>query len=322
MINEVGGFLVDGAKAVLPMLVPKGMEITLGDTKEWQPQAFPDPMVLITTNFSAGPSGSVYYLTATSNASQIVDVMLGGEGSKDRNIDDEAIDGLKEIANQMLGVLASSLREVKDTTFAVEQVEVHSLEANMDLGLLLDDDTTHMYEITVAFEGETPFVIYGCVPNATMESINEQGPEAEEAAPAPVADDGVVDQSMVDSLVSNTSAGGAAPAPAAAPAQQAAAPAAAVAPDVAVNIGKNIGLLLDIDLPIVIRLGTTEMTLKEIMKLGPGAIVELNKSVDEPVELLVNNRPIAQGEVVVVEGNFAFRVTDVESKQQRLQTLS
>jgi flagellar motor switch protein FliN/FliY len=74
---------------------------------------------------------------------------------------------------------------------------------------------------------------------------------------------------------------------------------------------KEMGLVLDIELPISIELGRTSMLIRDIVKLAPGSIVELDKLSGEPVDLLVNGKMFARGEVVVVEENFAIRVTEL-----------
>ena len=71
----------------------------------------------------------------------------------------------------------------------------------------------------------------------------------------------------------------------------------------------------------MVRMGQTEMQLGELLKLTPGSILELNRAADAPVELLVNGKQIAKGEVVVVDGNFAFRITEIESPASRIRSL-
>jgi flagellar motor switch protein FliN/FliY len=83
----------------------------------------------------------------------------------------------------------------------------------------------------------------------------------------------------------------------------------------------NLDLLLDIELPLMVRMGQTEMQLGDLLKLTPGSILELNRAADAPVELLVNSKLIAKGEVVVVDGNFAFRITEIESTDTRIRSL-
>jgi flagellar motor switch protein FliN/FliY len=88
------------------------------------------------------------------------------------------------------------------------------------------------------------------------------------------------------------------------------------------SASQNLDLLLDMEMPVTISLGATRLPLNEIAKLTTGSIVELNRTIAEPVDILVNNRSIAQGEVVVVEGNFAVRIKRVLSRQHRLDSLS
>ncbi len=85
--------------------------------------------------------------------------------------------------------------------------------------------------------------------------------------------------------------------------------------------GSNIDLLLDVELPITVRIGTTDMRLNDIMRLGLGSIIELEKLVDDPVEVLVNDKLVARGEVVVCDSNFAVRITEVRSKAERIKSL-
>lgn len=84
---------------------------------------------------------------------------------------------------------------------------------------------------------------------------------------------------------------------------------------------KTLDLLLDVELPISVSFGRAHLPLKEVMKLTTGSIVELNRTVSEPVDIIVNNCVIARGEVVVVEGNFGVRIQEVVSRQERLRTL-
>ena len=83
-----------------------------------------------------------------------------------------------------------------------------------------------------------------------------------------------------------------------------------------------IDLLLDVELPVSVSFGRAQLALKDVIKLTSGSIIELNRSISEPVEVIVNNCVIARGEVVVVEGNFGVRIRQVISRQERLRTLT
>ena len=84
---------------------------------------------------------------------------------------------------------------------------------------------------------------------------------------------------------------------------------------------RNLDMLMDIPLQITVELGRTQRSVKEILELSPGSIIELDKLAGEPVDILVNNRPVARGEVVVIDENFGVRVTDIISKSDRIKKL-
>lgn len=80
----------------------------------------------------------------------------------------------------------------------------------------------------------------------------------------------------------------------------------------------NIDMIMDVPLQVTVELGRTKMLIKEILDLGPGSIVELDKLAGEPVDILVNNKLIAKGEVVVIDESFGVRITDIISKMERI----
>lgn len=84
---------------------------------------------------------------------------------------------------------------------------------------------------------------------------------------------------------------------------------------------RTMELLLDVDLPISISFGKTQLPMKDVLKLTTGSIVELNRGVNDQVEVLVNQCLIARGEVVVVEGNYGVRIQEIASRQDRLRSL-
>jgi flagellar motor switch protein FliN/FliY len=83
----------------------------------------------------------------------------------------------------------------------------------------------------------------------------------------------------------------------------------------------NLGLLLDIPLKVTVELGRTQKVIKDILDLSQGSIIELDKLAGEPVDILVNNKLIAKGEVVVIDENFGVRVTDIINQWDRIQKL-
>lgn len=83
----------------------------------------------------------------------------------------------------------------------------------------------------------------------------------------------------------------------------------------------NIDLLLDVPLELTVELGRTSMSIRSILSLGSGSVVELQKLAGEPVDILINNRPIATGEVVVVDDNFGVRIADILDPKKRIESL-
>jgi flagellar motor switch protein FliN len=81
---------------------------------------------------------------------------------------------------------------------------------------------------------------------------------------------------------------------------------------------RRLELLLDVPLSVTVELGRTKMTIQELLSLGPGSVVELDKVAGEPLDIVVNDRLVARGEAVVVNDKFGIRITDIVSKTERL----
>ena len=83
----------------------------------------------------------------------------------------------------------------------------------------------------------------------------------------------------------------------------------------------RIEVILDIDLPVVVRFGRTEMPIRALSRLGPGSVLDLGRSPDDPIEILVSGKVVATGEVVVVAGNYGIRILDVVNPSERVPTV-
>ena len=87
------------------------------------------------------------------------------------------------------------------------------------------------------------------------------------------------------------------------------------------NEGKNLELILDIPLRVTVELGRSKMVVSELLNLGQGSVIELNKLAGEPMEILVNDKLVARGEAVVVNEKFGVRLTDIISPKERVEQL-
>jgi flagellar motor switch protein FliN/FliY len=87
------------------------------------------------------------------------------------------------------------------------------------------------------------------------------------------------------------------------------------------SMESRIEVILDIDLPVIVRFGKTQLPLRALTRLGPGSVIDLGRSPDDPVEVMVSNRVVARGEVVIVGGNYGIRIIDVVSPTERMRSM-
>jgi len=87
------------------------------------------------------------------------------------------------------------------------------------------------------------------------------------------------------------------------------------------DMPENIAIIMDIQLEVVARLGSVQMPIRDILKLGPGSIIDIDRPADGPVDLVVNDKLVARGDVVVVQENFGLKITEVQSAQERIASL-
>ncbi|MBM3724269.1 MAG: flagellar motor switch protein FliN [Acidobacteria bacterium] len=147
--------------------------------------------------------------------------------------------------------------------------------------------------------GELPGIVIGFSPGL-IGSMTEPEPAALSVPASPA-------QAAASRPAAAAAAGGGRPVSALAPAGQ--------------GDGGTLDLLMDVELPVSISFGRASVQLKDVLKLTSGSIIELNRTLTEPVEMIVNNCVIARGEVVVVEGNYGIRIQEIVSRQERLRTL-
>lgn len=84
---------------------------------------------------------------------------------------------------------------------------------------------------------------------------------------------------------------------------------------------RNIGLIMDVRLPIRVRIGSKKMLLKDVLSMDIGSVIELNQLANDPLEVLIGDKPVALGEVVIVDGNFGVQITEIGTKKERLEQL-
>ena len=280
-------------------------------------------------------------LTDVRTATSIAGFVSGGDLTpKDALSDDDLVtfyDGLTPIVE----ALAADCEEATGYALgAIENVEVVDLDNPPPMieelsAELADRLCRAMFTLTIGGEECGKFVLalpYDLaqkliIPRAMPEVASVSPVEAADLQEEEEPDSGVYEseqaelqQAEIDALLAQAT-GEAEPEPEPAPppapaAQPAARPAAAPG-----QPSENVDLILDIQLRLTARLGQMEMPVGEIMKLSPGSVIDIDRFVDEPVELVVNDRPIARGDIVVVQENFGIKIIEIISPTERIQSL-
>jgi flagellar motor switch protein FliN/FliY len=310
--QKVGGSFAESMGSVFSMLTGREFAISAKDAAAIDHEGIAGlhgaPTVYVKAHYTKGMTGALLFSLPLKEGTMLVDLMLGGDGAPAAELAGDSRDALAETFNQIMGSANQTLSDLAGETLSISNVEIFSKEAPAAKGLEELLGPGPFQDLPLATTQESlATTIHVLIPDLLVQQLKRKlglGEPAAPPAPAPAA----------------------APAPAPVPVPAAPAPVAAGAvappaiPSAPVDTG-NLDLLLDIELPVMVRMGQTEMQLGELLKLTPGSILELNRAADAPVELLVNSKVIAKGEVVVVDGNFAFRITEIESTAARIRSL-
>ena len=307
--QKVGGSFAESMGSVFSMLTGREFSITAKEgaaiDHEGIAALHSGPTVYVKAHYTKGMSGTLLFALPLKEGTMLVDLMLGGDGASATELAGDSRDALAETFNQIMGSANQTLSDLAGETLSISNVEIFSEEAASAQALeeLLGPGPFHDLPLATTQEGLSTS-IHILIPDLLIQQIKRKLGLGEPAAPPPAP-------------APPSPVAAAPPAPVAA--GTVAAPAASTATPVDTG---NLDLLLDIELPVMVRMGQTEMQLGELLKLTPGSILELNRAADAPVELLVNSKVIAKGEVVVVDGNFAFRITEIESAAARIRSLA
>ena len=320
---------------------------------------YPLPYLIVEVGYTTGIDGNNVLAIQAHDAAIIADLMMGGDGTNpDANIGEIAMSAVGEAMNQMMGTVATSLStmfnkkidisppkvnlidlstEEKVTEIVGQDEPVVRVSFRMEVDGLIDSEIMQILPVHVAKE-----MVESLMGGSTVEESAAPAAAAPQPTPAPAP---AAPQPTPAPVASPTSSPAPQPQPVPQPtaAPQYAAPAQSYAPPqmaqpaasvpvqpvqftplasgpVPVN-DANIGLILDVPLQVTVELGRTSKSIKEILELTNGSIVELDRLAGEPVDIMVNGRYLAKGEVVVIDENFGVRITDIASPAERAAKL-
>ncbi|WP_404353320.1 flagellar motor switch phosphatase FliY [Exiguobacterium aurantiacum] len=321
-LGEIGNISFGNSATALSTLLQQKVEITTPIVSEVTIDAlrerYPTPHVALRVGYTEGLKGENVLVLTREDAAIISDLMLGGTGIgvDPEGLDEIRLSAVQEAMNQMMGAAATSLSTVFSKKIDISPPLVEVFDATKNQTII---DRLELWETMVLIEFNLKV---GTLIDSKIVQI------------APVQ----FGKQLVNELMAATSPAPVAPkqeapkAPAPA-AHQPVRPAAKSVPEVAVSqaefmplhapatndsIPANLGLLYDVPLNVTVELGRTKRSVREVLELSQGSIIELDKLAGEPVDIYVNQQRIARGEVVVIEENFGVRVTEIIQPHERI----
>ena len=306
------------------------------------------PCVLVKIGYTKGLDGSNVLVLRELDVKIITDLMMGGDGTNtDGEISELHLSAISEAMNQMMGSAATSLStmlskmvdispptsDLINMADSMDGGEIDEflrdrfvkIEFKLEVGNLIDSTIMQMYPINLAKQMCKD--IAGNMESDAASTIEDSAFEEGQApTPPPAAPAAPVPPPPASAPAA------AAPPPMMAPQQpqaQAMAPPPMMAPQQPqVNVApaqftpfaggfpmqmpsENIDLIMDVPLEVTVELGRTHKSIADILEFSPGTIIELNKIAGEPIDVLVNGKYVAKGEVVVIEESFGIRITEI-----------
>ncbi|KGA98241.1 flagellar motor switch protein FliN [Alkalihalobacillus alcalophilus ATCC 27647 = CGMCC 1.3604] len=347
-LGEIGNISFGSAATALSTLLNQKVDITtpkvsLIERKNLN-EEFPKPHVAVHVQYTEGFEGMNLLVIHTNDAAIIADLMLGGEGKPSTSdLTEMHLSAVQESMNQMMGSASTSMSTIFNKKVDISPPSIDLMDVKQGVGVeqLPDEqtlvkisfrlkvgdliDSNIMQLVTVSFakkmieELMNPSVhlkeekkeLFD-EPINRVESKNtidnESSYRTKEEWNQPISKR---EQQHLGTKIQNREVD--------------------VQPAVFTDFGQpalpdseshNLNMLLDIPLQVTVELGRTKKSIKDILGFTQGSIIELDKLAGEPVDILVNQKLVAKGEVVVIDENFGVRVTDIISQEQRVKNLT
>ncbi|MEF3190929.1 MAG: flagellar motor switch protein FliY [Campylobacterales bacterium] len=245
------------------------------------------PMAVIKANATGDAFGSMMILMPPLLATALADMMVGGSGEAKESMNEDDLDATKEIVSNILGSLSTTMgaqKELPKLSFSVESIEFIDEHGDIDIS---------SYSTMIIF-------------NFSLGSINSTF------------------VLVLDSLLESALFGGSRPTNTQPAVNTPATPPLETprpVPSMNEEEMKNISLLLDVKLMVRVRIGQKRMLLRDVINMDIGSIIELDQLANEPLDILVEGKKIAEGEVVIVDGNFGVQITNIGSRRETLEKL-
>ncbi|MBP3618468.1 MAG: flagellar motor switch phosphatase FliY [Lachnospiraceae bacterium] len=343
-IGEISNISLGSSATTLFSLVNQRVNIStpMVSVCRWEELSnqYDKPCVFIQISYKEGLDGKNVLILQEKDVKIIADLMMGGDGSNtEGELNEMHLSAISEAMNQMMGASSTSLSSMFEMKIDISPPSASLVDLNdvvsgddmgvflhndfvkvsfrMEIGSLIDSELIQMYPIEFAKSLYRKFINDEAAASVPEPAAPAPAPKAA-PQPAPVPQQAAAPMQDMNMMAMGQMQG---------MMPQMAMP-YAMPPVQDVNIApaqfqafqpvqspllqtENIDLLLDVPLEVTVELGRTSKSIKEILDFAPGTIVELNRLAGEPIDVLVNGKYVAKGEVVVIEEAFGIRVTEV-----------
>jgi len=242
--------------------------------------------VYLSISFKEGFKGSLGMIITKSTVAQIADKMLMGEGDADFD-EVEHLDAIQEVLNQILGASSTEFTGIFEFSISFDESKASVMDFSRFETQISPDDLVTQFSISILDKSD----IFLYIPNSTFDSILAKIERSESDSGSAASNQ---ESELEETIIGSNMLG-------------------------EVSSGKDLGILMDVRLPVSVELGRKKMFIRDILKLTPGEVVELPKLQGEPVDLFVNDKKFATGEVVVIAENFGIRIKSLIKPEERLK---
>lgn len=257
------------------------------------------PLLALSLPIEGGITGLYTVIISTKDVAALSDFMMMGDGKAEYSEDHK--DAIAELFNQIMGAYTTALGEKCGSAVSAGTIEANEFDLSAP-SISLDDTDMIIDTATIADFGD---ITIGIVINRETSQEQMNAFKEPQDAGGELTAGGMEDLAGATEGFDNgedfheTSLG-----------------------DGEMQAGgKNISMLMDVEMDVTIELGKADLSIKKILELAPGSVIELDRMAGEPVDLVVNNKVVAKGEVVVVDENFGIRIVSLVSPEDRIKSL-
>ncbi|MCL9822075.1 MULTISPECIES: flagellar motor switch protein FliY [Helicobacter] len=284
MLNNFLNLITQESISTIEGLLGQAPDVSYLQEKDNDKSAIEAPMARV--DIEADNGAKLAFFISPKVATALADMMLGGEGSAKETMDDDDLDATKEIVSNIFGAVSTSLgaqKELPKLSFNLKNIQFISETSDLEIDHFA---SFYTFSFNLGDIQDSLFLAFSeTFENLFKENLQETPQESPQPSPQNTShqDDTALEFNNAEM--------------------------------------KNMAMLLDVRLQVKVRIGQKKMLLKDVIAMDIGSVVELNQLANDPLEVLVDDKVIAKGEVVIVDGNFGIQITEIAPKKDRIEQL-